>query len=214
MEKNFDVDSITLATATTLKENLSSFKYGQNFVIFYDCNSGMIRDVEYIVTGKDFSQTFSAKQQYITQRLPVGVYTIAASGTLVNGQQLKAQTCTITIEKLPIKVVFDDIEAQKGEELKNISYHIESEYLDAVTGIEIVPQVQDVDVNKAGEYEITAKINGDTSNFDIQIIAGKYAVKDDSALTLTLIIVLISLIVLVGLALIVRTKVKKKRADK
>ena len=142
----------------------------------------MIASAEYTLNGK----TYTNKIQYITERLPVGEYTIIGKANIINGESIE-RIIKVTIEKLDVKVIVQSTEGIKGKEAKGLDYEVEADY--ATPGLVVNLEVVDFDKDKLGEYKIIVHLSGNLENYNIEVVNGTYTVIQDPQFITAIIVI-------------------------
>lgn len=214
VEADFDPTKINVL-ATDNNDNTSAvFKYGQGIVLKLDRPQGMFEYVEYYLNGK----TYSNKVQYLTERLPVGTYTLRSKAKIIDGETIVGEVIeretTIEIVKLDVKITILDAQGIKGEEPKGLRYNIEADY--PTTGLNVDLEILEFDKNKLGEYQIAANLSGMLENYNVTVVNGTYkVVRDPQFLTnVILISVFVGVVILIAIVIIVRRKYKQNQLKK
>ncbi len=217
VEANFDSSMIDIITTDNNDNESSVFKYGQGIVFRHDRPQGMFEYIEYTLNGK----TYSNKVQYLTERLPVGTYTLKSKAKIIDGETIQGEIIeretTIEIVKLNVKITVLDAEGIKGEDPKGLKYNVEADY--PTTGLNIELEILEFDKNKLGEYEVTANLSGMLENYNVTVVNGTYkVVRSPQFLTnVILICVFVGLALIIAIAIFIRRKHKqnelKKKSD-
>lgn len=220
VRSDFDASQIELTTKDTGDNESKVFQYGQTFLLKFDCVLAMIKNITYTVKDSQnhIVTTFKSKQQYISQKLPVGKYTIEGEGTLVNGDTIQDKI-EVDIQKLNIKIILKDNHSPQGI-VNKLDYTIESDVqiLDLKNFVEsdlqIAPYIENFDSGHVGQYAIKAKVDGNTENYNIEIVEGKYTIDDNSdRVYISLIVALLVVMILLGILIILRARIKHKRKN-
>ncbi len=214
VETNFAPSMINLV-ATDNNDNVSNtFKYGQGIVLKHDRPQGIFEYVEYSLNGK----TYTNKVQYLTERLPVGKYTLKSKAKIIDGETITGEIIEREIEieivKLEVNITILDAQGYKGEQAEGLKYNIEADY--PTTGLKVELEVLNFDKNKIGEYDIIAKLSGLIENYDVKVVNGVYKVVQSPQFytNIILISVFVGVVLLTILVVIIRKKCKQKQLDK
>ncbi len=207
---DFNVEDISCVSKDLANVEHQTFSYGQTFSIGFDCERAMIASASYTLNGK----VYNNKVQYITEKIPVGEYTITANAILVNGQTLE-RTFNIEIVKARIKIIAVSTQGDIGNQPKNLTYKIESD--DNVDDLTVELEVVDFNKDKLGQYVIRPIVSGEAmSNYEIEIVDGVYTViqgKGISTNNRVILGVMIGLVLVLGVAnlIFIRRRAKKQK---
>ncbi len=207
---DFKVEDISLLTTKISAQKTNIFNFGERFKIQLDCPVKMIKNVNYELNGK----TYKNKIHYVTDRLPVGNYTIKANVELFENQAFEvtefSREFDIEIKPTKVKVVVESKKGYQGELPRNLTYSFVCDY--EVSGLDVTLQLKDFDKDVLGDYVVTANVSGkDYSNYIVEIVDGTYTVVKKPLSTLAIVFIVFGGIIGLMILILIAKAIYKRR---